>query len=383
VEPRAFDARRLTLARWAAELTKRELASRVGISPASVTQYEAGNTTPRAQTVAQAALALGVPVDYFYSAPGRRRPLVEGRSFFRSLRATRQRERDQADARAEHVYDLVHYLERVVRLPDVQIPDVVLAAAGPSRIQIEDLAAEVRERWALPVGPVSNMTRLLEAHGVVVARLRTTTHRLDAFSRWFETRPVVLLWDAKEDKGRSRFDAAHELAHLVMHHEPEPGDRHQEHEAHAFAAALLMPAEAVVVDLPRRVSRPADWEVLFAARRRWGVSAAALLYRARELAVLSDASFRRAMARLSEMGLRHHDGQELGSPEEPVMLHDAVLRVLEHREMTLDDLARVLCFSRRQLDDVLGGAPAIPAVPAHVDTPQPANHAGPDRLQAI
>jgi transcriptional regulator with XRE-family HTH domain len=44
--PGAFDARRLTLARWANELTKKELADRVGVSAASITQYEAGNTLP-------------------------------------------------------------------------------------------------------------------------------------------------------------------------------------------------------------------------------------------------------------------------------------------------------------------------------------------------
>lgn len=216
------------------------------------------------------------------------------------------------------------------------------------------------EERGLPTGPVSNVARLLEKHGVVVARLRATNSRIDAFSRWFEKRPVVVLWDSKDDKGRSRFDAGHELGHLVMHHEPEPGDRLQEIQAQTFSAALLMPAEAVVADLPRRLSRPEHWDSLFCARRRWGVSAAALLYRARELGVLSDASFRRAMTRLSKMGMRHTDGSTLGAPEEPILLRKAVEAVERHRGITRDELARALRLSRRQLDDALGGHHGLP-----------------------
>jgi Zn-dependent peptidase ImmA (M78 family)/transcriptional regulator with XRE-family HTH domain len=357
---RSFDPHRLTLARWGAGLTKRALAQALGVSPASITQYEAGNTAPPAATVAQMALVLGVPVEYFDLVAGRRRALTGSRSFFRSLRSTRQWERDQADARVEHVYDLVTYLEGRMRLPAVDVPELPAIALDATRSAVEAAAASVRRDWSLPAGPVGHVVRTLEAHGIVVVRLRSDGPRLDAFSRWFDNRPVVCLWDSKDDKARSRFDAAHELGHLVMHHEGEPGERALERQAHAFAAALLMPAEEILDTLPRRPPRGSDWDRLYELRRHWGVSVAALLYRARELGTLPEAGFRRAMTRLTQLGLRHHDGDALGPPEQPLLLQNAVDALLRHRRLEIDDLAGELRFARRQLDDILLGS-----VPQH------------------
>lgn len=368
---RNFDPQRLTLARWEAGMTKRELGARLGLSPASITQYECGNTTPKSQTVAGLALLLGVPAEYFEYDARRRRPLSGSRSFFRSLRATRQWERDQADARAEHVFDLVHLLERRVRLPEVQVPDRPRVWAGAERRELEEIAHDVREGWGLPAGPVSHIVRLLEVHGVVVVRLHSDGDRVDAFSRWFDMRPLVVLAAGKDDKARSRFDAAHELGHLVMHHEAEPGDRELERQAHAFAAAFLMPAEQIVDSLPRRSPRGDDWDHLFGLRRRWGVSVAALLYRSRELGTLPEAGFRRAMIRLGQMGLRHHDGEALGPPEQPALLGQAVASLLRGRGVGLEDLARDLCLGRRQLEYVLTGQlPDVAATPQHATEPR-------------
>lgn len=353
---RELDPRRLTLGRWAAGLSKRQLAERMGVSPASVTQYEAGNTQPSPVAIRQAALALGVPIEYLYLQPGRRIPRLETRSYFRSLRATRQRQRDQADAAAEHLYDLVDFLDRRLRLPAVDIPSHPLDAEQVSRKAVELVSLRVREDWALPVGPVSHVVRLLETKGVVVARLKDIPPEVDAFSRWLDMRPIVLLSAAKQDKGRSRFDAAHELGHLVMHPEPEAGDRIRERQAHAFAASFLMPASEVELDLPRRLTRPEHWEELFAARHRWGVSAAALLYRARELTVISEAVFRRAMTHLSKQGLRRHDGDALGAPEQPLLIQEALRSLQASLDLTAADVAHSLQFSERMFLGLVGGA---------------------------
>lgn len=350
---RVFDGRRLTLGRWAAGLTKRDLAEQIGVSAASVTQYEAGNTKPSLRTVGLAALCLGVPSEYLYADASRRSPRLETRSFFRSLRATKQWQRDQADAIAEHLYDLVAFLDERLQLPSVDIPSHPIPPTTTATEGIEEIGTAVREAWTLPPGPISHAVRILETRGVVVARLPGVPAEVDAFSRWIEARPIVLLSSGKEDKGRSRFDAAHELGHLVLHPEPEPGDRAQERQAHAFAAAFLMPAAEVELDLPRRVTRAEDWERLFAARQRWGVSAAALLYRSRELDVLSDSAFRRAMTRLSQLGLRRNDGSALGEPEQPLLIASALRSLQDSFGFSLSGLAIALHFSDRQLLDLL------------------------------
>jgi Zn-dependent peptidase ImmA (M78 family)/transcriptional regulator with XRE-family HTH domain len=348
-------------------MAKRELAEALNVSPASVTQYEAGRMVPRPPVVGRMALILGCPVGYFYDGPDRRVALASSGSFFRSLRATRQWERDQGEAHAEHIWDLLTLLERELELPVVHLPDCGGVTPDAPRGAIEAVAERVRQGWEMPPGPVGNVVRLLEAHGILVSRLPGGSNRMDAFSRWLGDRPVILLWAHKGDSARSRFDAAHELGHLAMHGEPEPANQILERQAHAFAAAFLMPAEQVEGELPRRAPRENDWDALFGLRRRWGVSIASLFYRGRELGTLSEAGFRRAMVRLSARGLRRGEGDE-ETPEQPCLLEQAIQALLAHRAWRLEDVAHELRFSERQLRSVLGDtAPStVPAAQAPV-----------------
>src|SRR6476646_6900902 len=103
--------------------------------------------------------------------------------------------------------------------------------------------------------------RRSELHGrppFCAARRATAAGRspggsVDAFSVRFTRRPLILLTDDKSNYVRSRFDAAHELGHLVMHAKADPNDRSIERQAHDFAASFLLPAEVALGELPRRV----------------------------------------------------------------------------------------------------------------------------------
>jgi len=158
----------------------------------------------------------------------------------------------------------------------------------------------------------------------------------------------------KGDKARSRFDAAHELGHLLLHQDAREPDQVLERQASAFGSALLMPAEHIEPELPRTAPRDSDWSRLFETRQRWGVSIAALFYRARELGTLSDSAYRRSMIKLSEAGLRKDEGDALGPPEEPQYLAAIVRAYLEEHDLDLDGFAGRLRMGRRQLLEILG-----------------------------
>ena len=244
--------------------TKSHLARDLGLSPASISQYEAGNTSPRAGVLAEMALVLGVDQRYLEASGNRRQVAPASASFFRSLRATRQWERDAADALSEHLYDVVFFVEARVSVPPSDVPSFPIGAPcikpRSSRSPLSCVATgKLREGR-----PIANVVRLMESRGVFVCRPPAVSKRVDAFAG-SGARPLVVLCDGKGDKARSRFDAAHELAHLVMRREPEFSDRVQERQAHTFAAAILMPAAEVLDDLPVRPPRGRDWERLEAA----------------------------------------------------------------------------------------------------------------------
>jgi len=309
-----FDGTRLTVARRLRRQTKSSLAREVGVSPSAIAQYEnVDGPNPTQSVLNKICLALGLPREFF----GLSRPLAllpASEAHFRSLRSTSAAAREQALAYGELSLELVNLINEYVDLPHVNIPELSLPQELADDV-IARAASEVREAWGVAPGPIPSVVQLLEAHGIVTLRLpRDTDPAVDAFSTNAGRRPLVFLSKAKDDKARSRFDAAHELGHIVLHPDTEPGSKLVEKQAHLFAAEFLMPRDEILDQLPRRI----DWPTFHALKKHWGVSLRALVFRAHALGKLSDASYRRANQQLSMWGLP--EPNPLGLSESPQLL---------------------------------------------------------------
>ena len=337
----AFDPSRLRLARQLRGLLVRELGERVDVNPSAISQYEHGHTSPSTATLRRLALALAVPPGFFATS----RPMHgvdQSGAHFRSLRSTTKRERSTAFAQALLVWDLARILQSHIDLPDADVPAIAVDNAADV-IEIDDVAWQVRQAWEIPDGPVGNVVRQMERHGVLVVRAALSSRRANAFSYDFGDRPVAVLGTDKANALLSRFDAAHELGHLVMHQEAEPGDGRLESQAHAFAAGLLMPRRLVEPLLPTTFA-VSDF-IAFA--HTWGVSIAAALYRARSLGAMSDSIYRRAVTWMSAQGYRTNETAllgDVGPPEQPLLLQRAVdlLADIEGRTVSQALAARYL-----------------------------------------
>ncbi|MBW8483104.1 XRE family transcriptional regulator [Actinomadura sp. PM05-2] len=340
----SFDCARLTLARRLRGLRKNQLAQAVGTTPAAIGRYEAGVAHPGAATLPRLAIALGVPPAFFRPGSGPVAPAADA-AHFRSLRSTTQIERDQALAYGRLAADIVAALEDLVdfpraRLPEFPVPPDEIGGAAPV-----EAARLARRELVGADGPIPHLVRVLEQHGVIVLTLPPSTERVDAFSIGAHPRPLVLFNPAKGDRARNRFDAAHELGHLVMHADAEPGSRIVEDQAHRFAAEFLMPADQIAGRLPAT----ADWDRLAELKGVWGVSIAALLYRARTLGVMREPVYRAAVAALARQG---HRRAEPGPPrplESPTMLVRAVELAAE-AGVDRDRLAALARVPRPDLD---------------------------------
>ena len=105
----------------------------------------------------------------------------------------------------------------------------------------------------------------MEKFGVVVCRLEMKDEKVRAFSVWSGAKPFVFLASDKASGARARFDAAHELGHLVLRRwvgsdEIEEKARLQVIEKKQFASAFLLPRKS----LPNEVfsSRLASFLIL-------------------------------------------------------------------------------------------------------------------------
>jgi Zn-dependent peptidase ImmA (M78 family)/transcriptional regulator with XRE-family HTH domain len=353
----AFDPSRLTQARRLAGMTKKELSDHLGVTPAAVGQYEAGVSRPRPDVLVRLADLLAVPIAFF--AAGRpHAPLDASATHFRSLRSMRVFQRDRAVAFASQVWELTHALERRVQLPLVDLPGF---AGGEAVVQADGAvdpigtARALRKHWGIGRGPIAHLVRLMESRGIVVAMLpfeRTEAKRIDAFSTTRLPRPLVVLTsDRADDVYRYRFSAAHELGHLVLHGDTNPGDVQTEREADAFAAEFLTPRVSIASSLPSRV----DFAVLAKLQVEWGVSIQSLLYRCREIGLFSAPTASRAFQRLNVMrgqGMFANESIAGYSGEKPVLLARAFELASQHG-LSLTDLAADLAWSPERVRELL------------------------------
>lgn len=307
----AFERARLRLARELMGWSQTQLANALGLSGAAISQFEGGATRPGTDTIGKLSTILQVPVSFF------EKPVAETHDgFFRSLRRTAVADRRRARAIAHLAHDLAIHADTAQYLGPLSIPQIPISDLSTADAEIEEIAGRVRAAWGLPPGPVPNVVSLLEDHGIVVIRLPLGTADVDAFSLPFPDHPVVVLGTDKNDRARSRFDAAHELGHLIMHGEQIWGIPAIEKQAHTFAAAFLMPASEIKEELPDMV----DWPALFKLKQRWQVSLAALLMRAKTLNRITEAAYVTAIKAASARGWRRTEPVPLGAPEQPRQL---------------------------------------------------------------
>lgn len=279
--PSVVNPSRLELARRRRGLSKVRLAKLIGVEPRTVSAYESGEFAPSPETLLEIASSLRFPVDFFVG-PDIDVPNTRAVSF-RALSRMTAGERDAALGAGAIAMLLSDWIDHKFDLPPCNVPDY--------RTEDPESAAEaLRAHWGLGDRPIKNLIHLLESNGVRVFSLAEDTRRLDAYSFWKADTPIVFLNTAKSAE-RSRFDAAHELGHLVLHKHGGPhGSAGQgvEDQANAFASALLMPASSILATIR---TTPSVTQ-LIQYKKKWTVSVAALLYRLWKLKVMSDWQYR-------------------------------------------------------------------------------------------
>ena len=334
-----FTPGRLSLARKRRRLTKKGLAKALGITPHTVLRYESGDITPPDDVAAKIAKILAFPVEFF-CCDDVDEPPADAASF-RSLTAMSAKERDAALAAGSLAFLLSDWVEQRFDLPEVDL--IELAGEEP------DVAARsLRQEWALGERPIKNMVHLLEAKGVRVFSLAENTRTVDAFSMWRLDRPFLFLNMLKTPE-HSRFDAAHELGHLVLHKHGGPKGRKAEDEANQFASSFLMPTSDVLATIPQIHTI----NQVIQAKKRWSVSVLALIHRLHRVGVMSPWQYRMFCIQATELGYRN--AEPFGIVREQSVVWQKVLTALWRERVTKKEIANALHVPVHEIENLLFG----------------------------
>lgn len=334
-----FNSSKLAIARKRRQFTKKELAEKSGITAVTLTRLETGVTTePSMETLEALADVLGYPVEFFFGESFEE--LTPDAASFRSLSTMSAAQRDAALAAGQIAFSLAEWINRRFDLPTQDLPDLreddPISAAGA-----------VRNYWGIGAKPIPKLLTLFEAKGIRVFTLAEKNKNVDAFSCWKNDVPYIFLNTFKSSE-RTRFDAAHELGHLLMHRHTPAGHLDGEREADMFAAALLIPQDDLISHMPRVHSL----KQLVEKKERWGVSVAALARTAFNNRLISDWHYRDLCKQMSTLGYRTEEPNER-SPEKSAVWQKT-LDLLWKDGVTKSHIARDLRLPVDEIEALIG-----------------------------
>ncbi|MCA9458127.1 MAG: XRE family transcriptional regulator [Nitrospira sp.] len=335
-----FNPSRLTLARKRRGLTMTRLAAMIGVEPRSMSAYEKGEFKPDTEKLEYLGKVLRFPVNYFFGDD--LEELSPDSASFRALSKMTAGQRDTALGAGAIALLLNQWIEARFELPSADIPN--LSQEGSP----EAAAISIRQYWGLGELAIKNTIHLLESKGVRVFSLSIDAAEVDAFSMWRENTPFVFL-NTKKSAEHSRFDAAHELGHLVMHRHGAPQGQDAEREANAFASAFLMPRASVLAHAPRL----ATVDLLVNLKKRWNVSVGALAYRLHAVSALTDWNYRTLCIEISSRGYRKREPEEAQRESSQVLAK--VFRALRDEGVTKKDIANELRVPIEEIDHLVFG----------------------------
>lgn len=349
-----FVGQQLVEARDVRGLTQVALSQMIGVAKSTLSKWENGKALPEFDSIEKLSSTLGVPRDWFFEQPTQ----ISTVYYFRSNNSATLKARTVAETRLKWTYRIADKMSYWLGLPKINLPD------SPSRQdallltdeEIENYAMACREKWNLNTGPITNLTRVAEANGIVIAYEDSDYGSMDGVSAWINERPFVWLSANKDCAVRNRFNLAHELGHIVLHRFLEDKDTtakeyaERERQAHLFASALLMPAESITLRL-----RGVTLDRLLVEKQYWGASVAALIRRAHTLEVITEEHYSRLMRNLSYRKWRTKEPLDDVLPiEKPLLLTRCVEALLNSAGFNKEDILIKFGLSHTDIQTLCG-----------------------------
>lgn len=332
-----YFAERLKSARLMNGLSLQGLADKIDnrVTKQSLSKYEQGQVVPDSTMIGILSDALQVRPDYFYTSTA-----VEfGEIEFRKLQDYPAKERVRIVEIAKDELRRYLELEEILGI-ETAFHNPLAEMNISSQEDIEHAAEKLRDEWKLGRGAVANVIELLEDHHIKVLELESS-EEFDGFSTWVNDNriPLIVLNKAKfKDKlDRKRFTAFHELAHLLLkvNHLPE---KQKEKFCHAFATAMLISKDTLQKELGGKRSKLSIQE-LTAIKQQYGISMQALVYRARDLGLISDNYLRQFYATFTQLGYRVNEPVEYEGAEHSNRFSQLLFRALAENFISVSKAA--------------------------------------------
>ena len=243
---------------------------------------------------------------------------------------------------------------------DAFFNNIVVKKAEDARL----VANELRKKWNLGDGPISQPMVMLEEHGVKVIEVEEDPELFDGTSTIVEGLPVVVLNKCESFSPESKHTFSperrnltlfHELGHQIMNIPDDVSDKEKENLCNVFANEMLIPSKTFLNIFGMRRQAITIVE-LKDVQRTFGISARALMMKAYQLGVINKSRYVGFCIKMNDPAnerLRKTlDGSSM--PAEHTSRYERlVFRALSSETITTSKAAEMLDISVSELRDKL------------------------------
>ena len=360
-------ADKLATARQLTGMSTRAVAEKLGrrgfqVSHATVANYEKGASVPPLDLLSILAELYDRPINWFLQS-GRTLTAVRYRNLPSKVRVGDLHHFEADVKRWLDAYDAIETrLERplVAEIGDFQAED----GEDP-----DDLARRLRRRLGMNLDdPIPSVIEVLHQFGIRVIEQETEL-RIDGLAAVYGTENIVAL-NSRIPNDRGRLTAAHELAHLLYgdfsgRSASEP--KKAEERAFAFASHFILPNAQL-----KRAIEGQSVVRLVQFKERFGISLAAMVYRAESLRIITKATSKKLWSAFSQKGWKTSEPGTV-RPDRATRFEQLLDEGIFQERMTMREAADLAGVRQEDIRHRLQAAMGITAAAMEED--------GPDLLQ--
>ena len=317
------------------QMSKKELAEKVNISPMAVTYYEQGLRKPSMEILKKMADVLGVKVTDFLT--------VRNENINVSFCEFRKNS-TLSVSQQEYIRESVEeFFGRFMTVVDILGGEILPETPKCHNIllseSVEENASLLRKHLGFSEdGPIEELTGKLENKGILVYECDIDSNKFSGMNGFVNERPYIVL-NKNMNPERKRSTIVHELAHLMFKWPEDKSDREREDEATAIGGAFLFPKSDVIRELGIR--RTAVTRDMISVAIEYGISMWLLVKRAELCNVITAAVARSFYIEASKMGWKTSEPSRI-KEEEPSVFKLLVYRAVNEEEICVQRGAELL-----------------------------------------
>lgn len=319
-----FIGESLTNIRILNDMSRSQLADKIGITEQAIWQYENGYVSPKLEVINKLKQIFNVKASYFY-----KHDLLKGyykeniqvehiayrSETMNSLSKTQSESMyiRYLDAFMKNVEKPIEYPENLLLdLRDEIIQFISQNSNLDRSLQIKQAAIIARNKIGLNENTNDNLLFFIEKSGAFIFE-KEIGDTIDAYSLWSkDDRPYIILGTLKKAAVRRNFDIAHELGHLLLHYKVEFTMQEKsmykifEDEANSFASEFLLPEIQFVQDF-KSIIKKSNPNAYLEMKTKWHVSLQALVMRAFNLKLINYQQYRYFYMLVNKLGIKEKE----------------------------------------------------------------------------